>query len=134
MPNTIVQNGKTVQNEAYIALENEIKDHLIKQLQMGKMDVQEVAKVCFLLGHAKTAEGLQFLIDNLKDDFDVLGEMKDEQENKQDIAVDQIVQKYVADLIKTNPLKAGEVGTKASEEGMTLDTLIEEYPELKNYI
>lgn len=134
MPNTTMENEGIVRDEAYLALESEIKAHLIKQLEMGKMDVQKVAEVCFLLGHAKTAQGLQFLIDNLKNDFEVLGEIKDEQENEADISVDQIVQKYVSDLIKTDPLKAGTVGMRASQQGMTLETLIGEFPDLKNYI
>ncbi len=134
MPNTATQDGQITQDEAYIALENDVKEHLIKKLEMGKMSVQDVAKVCFLLGQAKTAEGLQFLVDNLKDDFDVLEEMEDIKASEEDVAVDQIVQKYVSDLIKTDPMKASEVGTRASEEGITLDTLTQEFPDLQNYI
>jgi len=48
--------------------------------------------------------------------------------------LDQIVQKYVADLIKADPLKASEVGLVAAGEGLTLEKLITEFPELNNYI
>lgn len=134
MSKTTLQQDGIIRDEAYNVLEKEIKEHLIKQLEMGKMDVKKVAEVSFLLGQAKTAEGLQFLIDNLKNDFEVIEEIKDEQENDVDISVDQIVQKYVADLLKENPLKASEVGLKATQEGVTLKQLIQEFPDLKNYI
>lgn len=122
-----------IRDEAYNALEKEIKEHLIRQLEMGKMTVKQVAEVCFILGHARTAQGLQFLIDNLVKDYPVIEEIKDEQENAADQSVDQVVQKYVSYLIKTDPLKATEVGARASAEGVTLTQLIQEFPEIEKY-
>lgn len=134
MSDIVLQESAIVRNEAYQALEAEIKKYLIRNLEMGKMTIKQVAEVCFLLGHAKTAQGLQFLVDNLRKDFDVLEEMEDAKEGAEDTAVDQIVQKFVSDLIKTDPLKAAEVGSRASEEGVTLATLLEEFPDLRKYI
>ena len=134
MSKVIWQQDGIIRDEAYNVLEKEIKEYLIKQLEMGKMDAKKVAEVSFLLGQAKTEEWLQFLIDNLKNDFEVIEEIKDEQENDVDISVDQIVQKYVADLIKIDPLKASVVWIKATQEGVTLKQLIQEFPDLKNYI
>lgn len=133
MTNSLKQRQMTW-NKDFSVLEQEIKVHLIKQLNVGKMTVKQVAEVCFLLGHAKTAQGLQFLIDNLQNDFDVLGEIKEEQDSKEDQKTDQIVQKYISHLIKIDPLQASQVGLMAAQEGITLEKLIEKYPDLKNFI
>lgn len=126
---TLTQSQGTLES-----LTQEVKNHLVKQLEIWKMNIKQVAEVCFLLGHAQTVQGLEFLIDNLKNDFDVLAEMNDKKEALVDQTTDGIVQRYISHLIKTDPLKASEVGMLASKEGKTLENLIEKYPDLKNFI
>lgn len=106
---------------------------ITQEYERNRLELANMMALFFVLGQARNEDELLRLANIFADNFPVLneflGERKAVTQEKMEKDVHEIVQK----VVKENPMLAAQVAQKAMEEGMTLEKLLQLYPDLNKY-
>ncbi len=114
-------------------IDSKIRDLLGQRLDRNLISVEDLLVITLKLGEATDEASLREkakeLIEKypfLKDAF--LSEEHEDRRNLQDI-----VQGFIPEFIKIDPIKAAKLGERAMDKEITLEQLFEEFPEFKQH-
>jgi hypothetical protein len=126
---------KTVSfSPAYITLQNQVKNQLADFLERGKMKVEEVMAILYLFSFTQTVEELQAFILLFSDSFPVLNNLAVQEEVSRKQAFDQQLAMLVQNVLKKDPQLAAHIGKEVSKKGITMEQILQKYPEVKKYM
>jgi len=126
---------KTVSfSPAYITLQNQVKNQLADFLERGKMKVEEVMAILYLFSFTQTVEELQAFILLFADSFPVLNNLAVQEEVSRKQAFDQQLAMLVQNVLKEDPQLAAHIGKEVSKKGITMEQILQKYPEVKKYM
>jgi len=126
---------KTVSfSPAYITLQNQVKNQLADFLERGKMKVEEVMAILYLFSFTQTVEELQAFILLFADSFPVLNNLAVQEEVSRKQAFDQQLAMLVQNVLKKDPQLAAHIGKEVSKKGITMEQILQKYPEVKKYM
>jgi hypothetical protein len=114
--------------------QQKLKELIYQNLSLGKLDLTDAAIVTKLLSYAEDEETLHRYILLLSKEFSFLKGITEEEEAISKGKLEELVHKFVLDIIKDNPSLAKDVSEFASKPGVTQEDILQKYPEFKNYL
>ncbi len=120
--------------DSFSQLQLSVKKALNDDLQKGKIDVFEMMAAMYICGQARDEEQLREAIDMFSEDFGALGYVLSQEQGHERETFETDVQDVLSRMLKDNPTKATEVAKYIEGKDVTISDLIEEFPEVKNYL
>jgi inorganic pyrophosphatase/exopolyphosphatase len=118
----------------YTALQDEVKQQLADFYEMGKIKLEELMAVLYIFSFTETAQELQAFLVIFADSFPVLKEVQIKQKAADKITMEHSVVDVVKKVLPKNPALAAKLSKEASKSGMTMEKILEIYPEVKDYL
>ncbi len=119
---------------AFISLQNQVKNQLADFFDKGKIRLEELMAILYLFSFTETVEELQNFILLFGDSFPVLQDLAVKQEASTKQSLDQSLAVLVQNVLKKDPVLAVKLGKEASQKGVTMEQILEKYPEARQYI
>lgn len=117
-------------NPGYVELQNNLKLFLAKELEIGRINVQEVMAILLIFGQTSTVEEIDAFVEIFKDTFSVLGDFGATRSEGQKLEVKDQVKDTVIKILSTDPMRAAQLAKDAVSKDIPWDELVAKYPEL----
>ncbi|MBI5152787.1 hypothetical protein HZA39_04585 [Candidatus Peregrinibacteria bacterium] len=115
-------------------LVDRLKHHINEEFTRRKMDLAHLTALLYIFGYAKNEDELAVLAKPFSDRFPAIESFLNEIKINEKKLLEKEIEKIIKKIVVENPAKASEIAKAGMEEGMTLNKLIEKYPEIKKYI
>lgn len=115
----------------FMELQNKVKKILARGYQLKTIDTEHLLASLYILGQAKSKFELEMFIGIFSDAFPFLQEISEEKTEVAQEKMESAIKKILSKIVKKDPLKATEIAKAALEPGMTMEKLVQKFPELK---
>ena len=105
-----------------------------KQFEAQKISVVELAEILFMISKADDSEEFVLILDLFKDKFDVFFAILDSLKIEDQETFEELITKIIPLIIKDDPLLASQVSSRATQSGVTMESLVNEFPNIKKYL
>ena len=120
--------------DSYTQLQAEIKNALNEDFQRDSINIIQLMSILAILGESKNEAELRELVDIYSSDFAALQSIMDKEAGAEQQEYEADVQTIVERMIKDDPALATELAKFAAQDDVTVDQLIEKFPESKKYL
>ena len=115
-------------------LENAIKDHMLQALKSNVVKEQDLGILGYVFGKAETVEELYALLRVFSESFPFLQDLLSDEKGEQKADLEELLQGFVSEYVKKNPVKAAEIGKELANPDLTLEDLQKKHPEIREYL
>lgn len=105
-----------------------------KQFEAQKISAVELAEILYMISKADDAEELVLLLDIFKDKFEVFYSVLDSLKAEDMDTFEEVITKIIPLVIKDDPLLASQISSRSTQSGVTMESLVNEFPEIKKYL
>ncbi|MFA6992472.1 MAG: hypothetical protein WC269_04320 [Candidatus Gracilibacteria bacterium] len=121
-------------SKEYVALQDEVKHQLADFYEIGKIKLEDLMAVLYIFSFTESASELSAFISIFSDSFPVLKEIQIKHRAEDKVAMESSVLDVVKKVLPKDPALAAKLSKEAAKGGMTMDKLLEVYPEVKGYL
>ena len=114
----------------YKDLEMKIKLQLARALETGKLSMEDLLAILFILGQTNTVEELSMFVEIFADSFPVLHSIHLQSHEHTKRNIEGAVKKAVSKILMTDPIRATQLAKEALNKQANWDELVKKYPEL----
>jgi len=114
--------------------EQKIKQLLFQNLSLAKISVADAAIITYLVATAESDEKLDDYISTLSEEYPFLNELEEKKKVIAKEELEDLVHKFVTDLIKDDPALASEISEYAAKPEITAEDILIKYPQFKDYL
>ena len=118
----------------YTVLQDEVKQQLADFYEMGKIKLEELMAVLYIFSFTETVTELQAFLVIFADSFPVLKEVQIKNRADAKVVMETSIVDVVKKVLPKNPALAAKISKEASKSGMTMEKILEIYPEVRNYL
>ncbi|KKP38059.1 MAG: hypothetical protein UR28_C0023G0008 [Candidatus Peregrinibacteria bacterium GW2011_GWF2_33_10] len=119
---------------SYEDLERKIRHLILNNIEYGKLSIIDGAAIAHILFLAKDENTLKTYVKKLSQEFIIFDEIFEDEKTKMQENLEQIVQNFVENIIKDDPLLATQISTIALNKNVSFDELKQKFPQFAEYL
>lgn len=123
----------TVTNPQFEQTKEKLIRLLTQEYEKNTLELSKMMAIFYILGQARNQDEIVNMAKIFLQDFPILDEFLSQNKAATQAKMENTVQEIVQKMVKDDPIKAAQIAQKAMEEGVTLETLEQLFPEIKKY-